>query len=87
MMNGKKLGCDERFVSPALRLLELGHRPVHLATVIGAVLRYDYPKDEEAAELQETIRVEGELSVLARYVRIGEGHPLVDLVVEQLDRT
>ena len=87
MMNGKKLGCDERFVSPALRLLELGHRPIHLATVIGAVLRYDYPKDEEAAELQETIRVEGERSVLARYAGIGEGHPLVDLVVEQLDRT
>jgi hypothetical protein len=51
------------------------------------VLRYDYPKDEVAAELQETIRVEGERSVLARYAGIGEGHPLVDLVVEQLDRT
>ncbi len=87
MMNGKKLGCDERFVSPALRLLELGHRPVHLATVIGAVLRYDYPEDEEAAELQETIRAEGERSALAQYAEIGEDHPLVDLVVERLNHT
>jgi mannitol-1-phosphate 5-dehydrogenase len=83
----RKLGRDERFVSPALRLLELGHRPIHLATVIGAVLRYDHPEDEEARELQETIRAEGEPSALARYAGIGEDHPLVDLVVERLDRT
>ena len=83
----RKLGRDERFVSPALRLLELGHRPIHLATIIGAVLRYDYPEDEEAAELQETIRAEGEPSALAQYAGIGEDHPLVDLVVERLDHT
>jgi mannitol-1-phosphate 5-dehydrogenase len=83
----RKLGRDERFISPALRLLELGHRPVHLATVIRAVLRYDYPGDEEAAELQETIRAEGSPSALAQYAGIGEDHPLVDLVVERLDRT
>jgi mannitol-1-phosphate 5-dehydrogenase len=83
----RKLGRDERFVSPALRLLDLGHRPVHLATVIGAVLRYNYPKDEQATELQETIRAEGERSALAQYAGIGEDHPLVDLVVERLDRT
>jgi hypothetical protein len=77
----------KRFVSLALRLLELGYRLVHLAAVIGAVLRYDYPEDEQAAELQETIRAEGERSVLAQYAGIGEGHPLKDLVVDRLDRT
>ena len=59
--------------------------PVVLATVIGAVLRYDYPEDEEAKELQEAIRAAGERSALARYAGIGENHPLVDLVVERLD--
>jgi mannitol-1-phosphate 5-dehydrogenase len=78
----RKLGRNERFVSPALRLFEMGHAPVHLATVIGAVLRYDHPKDEEARELQETIRAEGERSALARYAGIEADHPLVDLVVE-----
>jgi mannitol-1-phosphate 5-dehydrogenase len=81
----RKLGRNERFVSPALRLLDMGHMPVHLATVIGAVLRYDHPDDEEAQELQEAIRVAGERSALARYAGIGEEHPLVDLVVERLD--
>ena len=82
----RKLGRNERFVSPALRLLDMGHLPVHLATVIGAVLRYDYPEDEEAQELQEAISAAGERSALAQYARIGEDHPLVDLVVERLDR-
>jgi len=82
----RKLGRNERFVSPALRLLDMGHMPVHLATVIGAVLRYDYPEDAEARELQETIRAAGERSALARYAGIGEDHPLVDLVVERMDR-
>jgi mannitol-1-phosphate 5-dehydrogenase len=50
-------------------------------------LRYDYPEDEQATELQETIRADGERSALARYAGIREDHPLVDLVVERLDRT
>ena len=83
----RKLGRTERFVSPALRLFEMGHAPVHLATVIGAVLRYDHPKDEEARELQETIRAESERAALARYAGIEEDHPLVDLVERADERT
>ena len=82
----RKLGHDERFVSPALRLFEMGHTPTHLAAVIKAVLRFDYPQDAEAVELQETIRAEGERAVLAQYATIAEDHPLVDLVVERPDR-
>lgn len=79
----RKLGHDERFVSPALRLFEMGHTPTHLAVVIRAVLAFDYPQDEEAVELQETIRTQGERLALVRYASIEEDHPLVDLVVER----
>ncbi|HET6687729.1 MAG TPA: hypothetical protein VFG82_00080 [Rubrobacter sp.] len=82
----RKLGRNERFVSPALRLLDMGHMPLHLASVIGAVLRYDHPEDEEAQKLQEAISVAGERSALALYAGIREDHPLVDLVAERLDR-
>ncbi len=82
----RKLGHDERFVSPVLRLLEMGHLPTHLSAVIKAVLGFDYPKDAEAVELQESIHVEGERLALARYAGIEENHPLVDLVVERSDR-
>lgn len=79
----RKLGHDERFVSPALRLFEMGHTPTHLAVVIRAVLAFDYPQDEEAVELQETIRAQGERLALVRYASVEEDHPLVDLVVER----
>ena len=78
----RKLGHDERFVGPALRLMEMGRAPEHLAAVIGAVLAFDHPEDPEAVELQETIRTEGERRALARYAGIGEDHELVDLVLE-----
>lgn len=81
----RKLGHDERFVSPALRLFEMGHTPTHLAAVIRAVLAFDYPRDAEAVELQETIRAEGERSALVRYAGIEKDHPLIDLVVESVD--
>jgi mannitol-1-phosphate 5-dehydrogenase len=79
----RKLGRNERFVSPALRLFEIGHTPAHLAAVIGAVLRFDYPQDAEAVELQEAIRAEGETSALAYYAGIPEDHPLVALVASK----
>jgi len=81
----RKLGRNERFVSPALRHFDMGYAPVHLAEVIGAVLRYDAPGDEEAEELQKTVRAEGERSALARYAGLEEDHPLVNLVVERAD--
>ncbi len=81
----RKLGHDERFVFPALRLIEMGREPTHLAAVIRAVLGFDHPQDAEAVELQETIRAEGERPALARYAGIAEDHPLVDLVLERPD--
>ena len=78
----RKLGREERFVSPALGLIEMGREPRHLAAVIRAVLAYDHPQDPEAVELQESIRADGERGALARYAGIGEDHPLADLVLE-----
>ena len=83
----RKLGRDERFVSPAARLLEMGHTPAHLADVIRAVLDFDYPEDEEAEELQQTISDVGKRAALSRYAGIDEDHPLVELVMERTDDT
>ena len=81
----RKLGHDERFVSPALRLLEMGRTPTHLASVIRALLGFDHPQDAEAVELQQTIRAGGERSALARYAGVAEDHPLVGLVLDRPD--
>ncbi len=81
----RKLGREERLVSPALQLLDLGHEPAHLAEVISAVLHYDDPSDEEAVELQELVREKGERAALSRCAGVNEDHPLVELVLEQAE--
>lgn len=78
----RKLGREERLVSPAVQLLERGDEPVHLAGVIATVLRYDDKEDDEAVELQEMIRLQGERSALGRCTGLAEDHALVDLVLE-----
>ena len=81
----RKLGREERLVSPAIQLLNLGHEPTHLAAVISAVLNYDDPEDEEAVELQELVRDRGERTALSRCAGVDEDHPLVELVLEQTE--
>ena len=78
----RKLGRNERFVSPALRLLKMGERPVYLATVIVAMLRYDNPEDPEARELQERVKNDGARTAFAWCAGIEEDHPLVELVLD-----
>lgn len=80
----RKLGREEQLVSPALQLLERGHEPTHLAEVIGVVLRYDDPQDEEAVELQEMVRDRGERAALSHCAGVVEEHPLVELVLRQM---
>ena len=65
----------------------MGHQPTHLAAIIGAVLAFDYPEDEEAVELQEAVRAQGKRSALSSYAGLDEDHPLVDLVAEHTDGT
>lgn len=65
-------------------MIEQGHEPVHLAEVIGAVLRYDDPNDEEAVKLQETIRDRGDRAALSQYAGVAEDHPLVELVLKKM---
>ena len=81
----RKLGREERLVSPAIQLLDLGHEPAHLAAVISAVLRYDDPEDEEAVELQELVRNRGERAALSQCAGVDEDHPLVELVLEHTE--
>src|SRR3712207_6039238 len=77
----RKLGREERFVSPALGLIEMGREPRHLAAVIRAVLAFDHPQDPGAGGVQESIRAAGGRGALARQRGIGGGHPRADLAL------
>ena len=55
----RKLSAADRLVSPAMQLIESGRKPVALAKVIAAALKFDYAEDKEAVEVQEFINVNG----------------------------
>ncbi|WP_119066261.1 mannitol-1-phosphate 5-dehydrogenase [Rubrobacter indicoceani] len=82
----RKLGHEERLVSPALQLIERGYTPEHLARVIKSVLAYSDPDDEQSVELREAVESEGERAAFARYAGIPEDHPLVELVARERQR-
>ncbi|MBC7725027.1 MAG: mannitol-1-phosphate 5-dehydrogenase [Burkholderiaceae bacterium] len=53
----RKLGRNERFVSPAVGLAALGTHPAAIVRAMGAALRFDLPEDPESAELQTLLGV------------------------------
>ncbi len=55
----RKLSAGDRLVSPATQLIEGGRKPVALAKVIAAALKFDYAEDKEAAEVQDFIKANG----------------------------
>ena len=52
----RKLGREDRLVFPALKVLELGERPLNLAIGIAAALKVAYKEDEEACKIQQMIK-------------------------------
>ena len=55
----RKLSAGDRLVSPATQLIESGRKPVALAKVIAAALKFDYAEDKEAVEVQDFIKANG----------------------------
>ena len=55
----RKLSAADRLVSPATQLIERGKKPVALAKVIAAALKFDYAEDKEAVEVQDFIKANG----------------------------
>lgn len=52
----RKLGRNERFISPAAQLAATGTAPVALVRAIGAALRFDLPEDPESVEMLALLR-------------------------------
>ncbi|PLR65923.1 mannitol-1-phosphate 5-dehydrogenase [Bacillus sp. UMB0893] len=79
----RKLGFDDRLVAPARRLLDMGITPDYLAVGIAAGLKYDFNKDEEAAEIQKLIKDKGVSGALQEVSQLPENHPLIAIVEEK----
>lgn len=80
----RKLGPNDRLVSPARQYLEvIGKEPENLLKGIAAALSYDFEGDEEAVRVQTTIREKGLEAAITEYTKLENDSPLFAGIVEQ----
>lgn len=72
----RKLSRDERFVSPAAALAELGTTPTGLLAAVGAALQFRVDDDPESVELAEVLASHTAAEVVETVMGIGPAHPL-----------
>lgn len=82
----RKLGKNDRLVRPARLYWQLtGKEPVHLATVIAAVLLYVNDEDPEAKQLQEMVAAKGYGKTLQEVAELEQDDPLIPAVVKRVE--
>lgn len=74
----RKLSRQERFMSPAAALAELGTTPVALLAAIGAALRFRADDDSESAELADLLSTQTAEQVIGSVMGIEPEHALFD---------
>lgn len=80
----RKLGPNDRLVSPAKQYIDLfGEKPAYLAKVIAAVLHFHSASDNEAIELQESLKKNGLVETVSLYTKLPKESSLLKLIVEQ----
>lgn len=80
----RKLAASDRLVSPAVQLIENGRKPVALAKVIAAALKFDYAEDKEAVEVQEFIKANGIDAAITHFTGVTPYSKLFALIKNNL---
>ncbi|NMD72536.1 mannitol-1-phosphate 5-dehydrogenase [Bacillus sp. DNRA2] len=82
----RKLGPNDRLVSPARQYFELmGAEPTHLLKGIAAALMYDFQGDEEAVQVQTLIREQGLEAAVSELTKLEPASPLFNGVIVQYE--
>jgi len=80
----RKLGPNDRLVSPAKQYLELFRKsPAHLVKGITAALKFDFKEDAEAVRLQETIQNHGVKAAIQAYCGLDADAELTKLILNE----
>ncbi|QDX92879.1 mannitol-1-phosphate 5-dehydrogenase [Brevibacillus laterosporus] len=79
----RKLGLNDRFISPARQALMYQMEPKALCLGIAAALSFDYNQDVEALELQNSIKQQGLKATIIKYCGLTEESTLIDWIVEK----
>ena len=80
----RKLSAADRLVSPATQLIEIGRKPVALAKVIAAALKFDYAEDKEAVEVQDFIKANGIDAAITHFTGAAPDSKLFELIKANL---
>jgi len=80
----RKLGPNERLVSPARQLIDMNLDASHLALGIAAAILYDNNEDEESIKLQATLQEKGLKETILLYTELEKDHLLVQLINRQI---
>ena len=80
----RKLSAADRLVSPATQLIEIGRKPIALAKVIAAALKFDYAEDKEAVEVQDFIKANGIDAAITHFTGAAPDSKLFELIKANL---
>jgi len=78
----RKMSRKDRFVAPALGVLELGKKPENLARAIAALASSKNENDPESVTLNEFIEKQGLKEALLKYAELPLDSELTDLVLK-----
>ena len=78
----RKLGRNERFLSPAAALAEAGTTPLALLNAIGAALRFRDDDDPESLSLAVRLAADDAGTIVSDVMGIEEGHPLRSALID-----
>lgn len=76
----RKISRNDRFVGPAVKLLDMGIEPANIAKAIAAALRFRSENDKESLELTTFVQEHGVREALRKYSSLDEGSKLIELV-------
>lgn len=81
----RKLSRYERFIKPAMMLLELGQQPVALLDGIKAAFQFDVTEDAESVELQTKLKTLPLIDVVVEVTGLTKEDELVSLILAKLE--
>lgn len=76
----RKISRSDRFVNPALRLMDMGIEPKNLANALAAALKFCSESDKESLELSAFVQSHGVRATLVKYSSLAADSKLIDLV-------
>ncbi|MDP4086484.1 MAG: mannitol-1-phosphate 5-dehydrogenase [Bacillota bacterium] len=83
----RKLGPNDRLVSPARQYMELlGSEPSFLMKGIAAALRYDFQGDQEAVQVQSVIQEKGLEAAIEEFTKLDSSSPLFSGIVREYNQ-